>query len=255
MDGIYTGLNAGGTFGGNDNIHVSTGVFGPGVDAAALGVIGSGVGNSNYGGFIGGGQIGYNYQFSPAIVAGVEADFQGLAGGGGTSSFSLASHGVVNPTHIFGGTVSASQTLDYLGTVRGRVGYLFTPSFLVYATGGLAYGAGNLSSSFSATESAGGAFIGSAFGGANASNSQVGWTVGGGLEWMFANNWSVKFEYLYYDLGTVSLSGPVQYTNAVTGATGLGSSQTSAQFNGHIVRAGVNYHFNWAAPVPVVAKY
>ena len=144
--GFYVGLNAGGTFGGSDNIHVSTGVFGPGVDAAALGVVGSGVGNSNYGGFIGGGQIGYNYQFSPAIVAGLEADFQGLAGGGGTSSFSLASHGVLNPTHIFGGTASASQTLDYLGTVRGRVGYLFTPSFLVYATGGLAYGGGNLSS-------------------------------------------------------------------------------------------------------------
>ena len=253
--GFYVGLNAGGTFGGSDNIHVSTGVFGPGVDAAALGVVGSGVGNSNYGGFIGGGQIGYNYQFSPAIVAGLEADFQGLAGGGGTSSFSLASHGVLNPTHIFGGTASASQTLDYLGTVRGRVGYLFTPSFLVYATGGLAYGGGNLSSSFSATESAAGAFVGSAFGGANASNTQVGWTVGGGLEWMFANNWSAKFEYLYYDLGAASVNGPVQYVNAVTGATGLGASQTSAQFNGHIIRAGVNYHFNWAAPAPVVAKY
>ena len=196
----------------------------------------------------------YNYQFSPAIVAGVEADIQGVAGGGGTSSFSLASHGVVNPTHIFGGTVSASRTLDYLGTVRGRVGYLFTPSFLAYATGGLAYGTGNLSSP-SPRRRAPAAIIGSAFGGANASNSQVGWTVGGGLEWMFVNNWSVKFEYLYYDLGTVSLSAPVQYTNAVTGAAGLGASQTSAQFNGHIVRAGVNYHFNWAAPVPVVAKY
>jgi outer membrane immunogenic protein len=80
-------------------------------------------------------------------------------------------------------------------------------------------------------------------------------TVGGGLEWMFSQNWSVKFEYLYYDLGTASVNGPVQYVNAVTGATGLGASQTSAQFNGHIVRAGVNYHFNWGAPAPVLAKY
>jgi outer membrane immunogenic protein len=254
--GFYVGLNAGGTFGGSNNVNVSTGVFGPGVDAAALGAIGSGVGNNNYGGFIGGGQIGYNHQFSPAIVAGLEADIQGLAGGGGTSSFSVASPGALNPTHTFGGTVSASQSLDYLGTVRGRIGYLFTPSLLIYATGGLAYGGANLNSSFSATEStAAGAFVGSAFGGANASNTQVGWTVGGGLEWMFAHNWSAKLEYLYYDLGTVSLNSPVQYVNAVTGSTGLGASQTSAQFNGHIVRAGVNYHFNWAAPAPVMAKY
>ncbi len=254
--GFYAGLNAGGTFGGSDSVNVSTGVFGPGVDAAALGAVGSGVGNNNHGGFIGGGQIGYNYQLSPAIVAGIEADIQGLAGGDGTSSFSVASPGALNPTHTFGGTVSASQRLDYLGTVRGRIGYLFTPSLLIFATGGVAYGGANLSSSFSATESAAaGAFVGSAFGGANASNTQVGWTVGGGLEWMFANNWSAKFEYLYYDLGTVSVSGPVQYVNAVTGVTGLGASQTSAQFNGHIVRAGVNYHFNWAVPAPVLAKY
>ncbi|MGA8169992.1 MAG: outer membrane beta-barrel protein [Methylocystis sp.] len=254
--GFYAGLNAGGTFGGSDNVNVATGVFGPGVDAAALGAVGSGVGNANFGGFIGGGQIGYNYQFSPAVVAGFEADIQGLAGGGGTSSFSVASPGALNPTHTFGGTVSASQSLDYLGTVRGRIGYLFTPSLLVYATGGLAYGGANLNSSFSATEmNAAGAFVGSAFGGVSQSNTQVGWTVGGGLEWMFAHNWSAKVEYLYYDLGTLSVSGPVQYANSVTGATGFGASQTSAQFNGHIVRAGVNYHFNWAAPAPILAKY
>ncbi|HEY8071755.1 MAG TPA: hypothetical protein VIE47_07300 [Methylocystis sp.] len=40
-----------------------------------------------------------------------------------------------------------------------------------------------------------------------------------------------------------------------SGVAGLGASQTSAQFNGHIIRAGVNYHFNWGAPAPVVAKY
>ena len=55
---------------------------------------------------------------------------------------------------------------------------------------------------------------------------------------MFAHNWSAKLEYLYYDLGKASLNSPVQYVNAVTGATGLGASQTSAQFNGRIIRAG-----------------
>jgi outer membrane immunogenic protein len=253
--GFYVGLNAGGTFGGSDNINVTTGSLGSGF-SPAYGVAGTGTGNGNFGGFIGGGQIGYNYQFSPAVVVGLEADIQGLAGGGGSSSFSNASPGVLTSSHTYTGTVASSQSLDYLGTARARIGYLFTPTFLVYATGGLAYGGTNLSSTFSGTAvNATGAVINSAFGGASSSNTNIGWTVGGGLEWMFARNWSAKVEYLYYDLGSNTATGSVQSVYATSGVTGLGASQTSAQFNGHIVRAGLNYHFNWGAPTPVVAKY
>ena len=253
--GFYVGLNAGGTFGGSDNINVTTASLGPGF-SPAYGAAGTGTGNSNFGGFIGGGQIGYNYQFSPAVVAGVEADFQGLAGGGGSSSFSNASPGVLTPSHIYGGTVASSQSLDYLGTVRGRIGYLFTPAFLVYATGGLAYGGTNLSSTFSGNAvNATGMVINSAFGGASSSNTNIGWTVGGGLEWMFLRNWSAKVEYLYYNLGSNTVGGAVQSVYTPSGVAGLGANQTSGQFNGHIIRAGVNYHFNWGAPAPVVAKY
>jgi outer membrane immunogenic protein len=253
--GFYVGLNAGGAFGGNDNINVTTASLGPGF-SPAYGAAGTGTGNSNFGGFIGGGQIGYNHQFSPAVVVGVEADFQGLAGGGGSSSFSNASPGVITPSNTYAASVASSQSLDYLGTVRGRVGYLFTPSLLVYATGGLAYGGTNLNSTFSGTASnASGALIDSAFGGASSSSTNVGWTVGGGLEWMFAHNWSAKLEYLYYDLGSSTVGGVAQSVYAPTGVTGLGASQTSAQFNGHIVRAGLNYHFNSFTPAPVLAKY
>jgi outer membrane immunogenic protein len=87
--GSYVGLNAGGTFGGSDNIDVTTASLGPGF-SPAYGAAGTGTGNSNFGGFIGGGQIGYSYQFSPAVVVGVEADIQGFAGAG-SSSFSNAS--------------------------------------------------------------------------------------------------------------------------------------------------------------------
>ena len=94
----------------------------------------------------------------------------------------------------------------------------------------------------------GGSYIGGA-----ASSTHVGWTAGGGLEWMFAHNWSAKVEYLYYDLGSVSIGGPLQLYSPL--GTGRGASQTTAQFDGHVVRAALNYHFGSAAPAPVLAKY
>ncbi|MGB8898002.1 MAG: outer membrane beta-barrel protein [Methylocella sp.] len=69
--------------------------------------------------------------------------------------------------------------IDYFGTLRGRYGYLFTPTLLVYGTGGFAYG-GTGTSSLTTTP--------------------LGWAAGGGLEWMFFPNWSLKVEYLYYEL-------------------------------------------------------
>jgi outer membrane immunogenic protein len=84
----------------------------------------------------------------------------------------------------------------------------------------------------------------------------VGWTAGGGIEWMLAQNWSVKAEYLYYDLGSVQTSSGAT-SRFHTGPDYLvWTNQTSAQtrFNGNIVRAGVNYHFNFAS-MPVVAKF
>jgi outer membrane immunogenic protein len=254
--GFYFGVNAGGTFGGGDSISAATGALSPNVDAAAIAATGSGTGANNFGGFVGGGEIGYNWQLAPTIVAGAEVDIQGVAGRSGESSFWSASPGSINPSHTFGGAVSASQNLDSLGTVRGRIGYLATPSLLIYATGGLAYGGAHLSSSFVGTETDGvGAQAGGEFSGVAASGARVGWTAGGGLEWMFARNWSAKVEYLYYDLGSVSVGGPVLLYNPATFGMGLGASQTSAQFNGHIVRAGLNYHFHGAAPGPIVANY
>ena len=75
-------------------------------------------------------------------------------------------------------------------------------------------------------------------------NTRTGWTAGGGVEWLFAPHWSAKAEYLYVDLDS----------NGATGAYGWNfGSNYNPQFN--VVRAGVNYHFNWDAPAPILAKY
>jgi outer membrane immunogenic protein len=85
---------------------------------------------------------------------------------------------------------------------------------------------------------------------------RLGYAVGGGLEWLFARDWSAKLEYLYYDLGSVTTPG-----TTIVGVSGAGVTQwayaptTSARFDGHVVRAGLNYHFNWAPTAPVLAKY
>ncbi|QFR32892.1 outer membrane protein [Ancylobacter sp. TS-1] len=102
-------------------------------------------------------------------------------------------------------------SLDYFGTVRARIGYAFD-QVLVYGTGGLAYGGGTYETW-----------------GLSNSKNQIGWTLGGGAEYAINNNWSVKGEYLYVDLGEESYQ-------TLTGPRDVGVSS-------NILRAGVNYRF------------
>lgn len=252
--GFYVGLNAGGTFGGSQNANTTAAdlLDPPGTAAgAAFAASASGQTSTNNTGFIGGGQVGYNYQFNRSFVAGLEADIQGVTGGGGSvSAVGVAADPLSGALPVT--TTQVQKSLDYLGTVRGRIGYLVTPTLLVYATGGLAYGGVNLNSNFASVDAAG--IQGAGFGASSYSDTRVGYTAGGGVEWMFMPNWSGKLEYLYYDLGSVASP---QTALSGAGATGpwAYTASTSARFNGHIVRAGLNYHFNWASPSPVVAKY
>ena len=265
--GFYVGLNAGGTFGGSQSVTTTGGpisnnsLYPAGSSAVAngLGVASNYVLPVNNGGFIGGGQIGYNYQIQQFVI-GLEADIQGVAGSSSSASAvtgaSLAPYGFPAKSYVAGGSVTKS--LGYLGTVRGRIGYLFTPTLLFYGTGGLAYGGANLSNSYFAQESLGPSVYPPVLGSSYYSDTLVGWTAGAGVEWMFLPNWSAKVEYLYYDIGTVTTHGSllVQSNSTAAGASwGIAGQNTSAKFDGHIVRAGVNYHFNWGAPAPVVAKY
>jgi outer membrane immunogenic protein len=260
--GFYLGINAGGTW-SNSNAINTTAFPGP-CDPALLGCFANFSATSaalanfsvsrNRGAFIGGGQIGYNYQFGPSWVAGVEADIQGIAGSTGNTTFTSA---LANP--VLGETIletaTVSRQVDWLGTVRGRLGWLATPTFFIYGTGGLAYG--GVTANTNITQAVvNDPTVSPYFSSGSLNNTRVGWTAGGGVEWMFLPNWSLKAEYLYYDLGSVSYTlSPLVDLSVITG-TAVSSAflQSSTRFNGNIVRAGLNYHFNWA-PAPVVSKY
>ena len=258
--GFYVGLNAGYTWSSSNNVVVSSFpliVPGGAINVAFANAI-TGLSNlnasTNNNGFIGGGQVGYNWQFASAFVAGVEADIQGIAGS--NNGFSSAGVIALGNGQSVGSIATVSRSLDYIGTVRGRLGWLFTPTLLVYGTGGLAYG--GVTSNTSIFQALIPNSITTPFwGGAGAfSDTRVGWTAGGGVEWMFWPNWSAKVEYLYYDLGNVtySVSPLVTVAGALNPFT-FNAVQAQSRFDGHIVRAGLNYHFNWGAPAPVYAKY
>jgi outer membrane immunogenic protein len=264
-DGFYVGLNAGGVWGGSGAVTTTDSPSFAAdtwdTEANLSSALAHTVLGTNKGAFIGGGQIGYNYTPSPNWLLGLEADFQGIAGAHSTAS--TGGTGVPPPPFTDETIISAStatKSIQYLGTVRGRIGYEFMPTMLVYATGGLAYGGVKSSSSiwqndlfFGAPENAGDASYG------NYSNTRAGWVVGGGIEWMFMPNWSLKAEYLHYDLGraTYGMGGLAFYDNpdGVSDLAYASSPVASTRFNGNIVRAGINYHFSFGAPAPVVAKY
>jgi outer membrane immunogenic protein len=251
--GWYVGLNAGYNWGGGSVIStaVPTGGLVPGI---ATGLASFATYNIDPGrkGFIGGGQVGYNWQFNNWAI-GIETDIQDLAHSGNMSS-QFISPVPGFPKEQYVGTQLAQAEVKWLGTLRGRLGGLIAPSALIYVTGGLAYGGVNAGGAINAQENA--SFVATPFdfmpsvGGAINSQTRVGWTLGGGLEWMFAPRWSVKAEYLYYDLGTVStnyavstLCVPVACAFQNMPVYGTAAVHTSTQLNGNIARAGVNYHF------------
>jgi outer membrane immunogenic protein len=166
-------------------------------------------------GAVGGGQVGYNWQFG-ALVLGAEADFD-WSNAKGSISAQCASCGPVT-------NASLEHDIDWFGTARGRIGYA-ADGWLAYATGGYAFGRVALKGTATG-------------GGVSASLTQnatpSGWTIGGGAEVALGPNWSARLEYLYVDLGTIN------NTIVVAGAPSL---TDSARIQMNVVRAGVNYRF------------
>ena len=169
-------------------------------------------------GFTGGGQLGYNWQMN-SIVLGLETDLN-----------YLSANNASNAAYFYGAT---NSTGGLLGTARGRLG-LALDRWLIYATGGFAYGNAYYNTYYPVA----GLPI---YYGNSSSGMKIGWTVGGGVEWAIANNWSIKAEYLYTDIRRNS------------GNYGAAFWNQSAQ--NHLVRLGVNYHFNWGGGGPVLARY
>ncbi|HLG84925.1 MAG TPA: outer membrane beta-barrel protein [Bradyrhizobium sp.] len=154
-----------------------------------------------------GGALGYNWQIG-RWVYGVEGDYAWAD-----------INGQSNACGALTGTPHACGTsLNSLGTVRGRVGYAVGPrgNWLLYATGGLAFG--DVRGWDSLTPASGNAW-------------RAGWAAGAGVEVAFAPNWTAKLEYLYFDLGKAQLFDVVP-----------GVPET-VSFNADLIRAGIAYHF------------
>ena len=265
--GIYVGLNAGGIWGNNNSVSVTTFPSSTYAQSNAIywapgnGSVGSNA--NNLAGFIGGAQIGYNWQptFSGQnFVAGFEADIQGIAGTGNGNRKGFWISPASEADTSLQNYSNTSGSMNFLGTVRGRVGWLAMPTLLVYGTGGLAYGGVNFSRSLSTIEqNSAGVNQWWAYGNASSNNTMVGYSAGGGVEWMFMPNWSAKAEYLYYNLGSLSAQSTQILAPISSTTIGLQTFRTTAYsgtVDGNIARAGVNYHFNLGpTSAPVVAKY
>ena len=184
-------------------------------------------------GFIGGGQLGYNWQWNKWLVLGAEADFQGSdIEGHETDSPIIQNNGTPFPNA--GSFLAAHERIQWLGTVRGRIGFAPICRLLIYGTGGFAYG--NVDYSANAN-----------FGNGNSTypvdftDTKTGWTAGGGLEYALSNHWTVRAEYLHYDLGDASRT-----QNQLTRGVPQGPPffvRYNFDTSGEIVRAGLNFKF------------
>jgi outer membrane immunogenic protein len=187
-----------------------------------------GIVNLNETGVIGGGQVGYNWQVAPTWVVGIEADFQGT-NAKGSNAFAFLGAAPILPV-----TTTYTRELDWLGTLRARVGYLWFPGLMFYGTGGLAYGENKLgvaaacpawtppcSSEPSAAH--------------QSSNTSAGLAVGAGAEWRFAPAWTLRGEYLYVEFGR--FSNTISYTYG--GNTSTLTSTIRERDN--IARVALNY--------------
>ena len=215
--GLYAGLNLGGSWGHQDAslINTTTGAI-----VATR--------SNNLDGVIGGGQIGYNWQVNQWVF-GLEADFQGSGQKADGSFFDPGAPCGPNVAACFpipSTSIAYTDKLDWFGTVRGRIGYAMgaTGNWLPYVTGGWAYGHGEISRTTT---------IGAVVTSLSGSQDYSGWTVGGGVEWAFANKWSAKLEYLYIDFG----DGPTIPVATTVFNVSIG------HMTDNIVRLGVNYKF------------
>jgi outer membrane immunogenic protein len=253
--GLYIGANVGGAWSRNNGDSDFGPLFPPFIvlpPAVAIPTVIPGQldvlkGSGNKSGIIGGGQIGYNWQVNQ-FVLGAEADAVGTGLKGSTASASRT----IGPP-IFAVPVTQTVTvdvghIDWMATFRGRVGFAVDRA-LFYVTGGGAVA--EIGGSRTTLVNGPGINIpaGTFFANNGGSTTVWGWTVGGGIEWAFNQNWSVAGEYRHADFGNRGTAfdipsglaaGPVFFTG--TSHSRLTVDQATAR---------LNYRFGG----PVVARY
>jgi outer membrane immunogenic protein len=185
--------------------------------------------NNNNGVFIGGGQIGGNYQIGQFVIGG-EWDFDWAAN-------NHNGNGVFIPGV---GNIVVSNNNRWITTVAARFGWAIDRLLLYGKAGGGWVGSNNFSVTNTTT---GVSFNCGTLGFSSCNNSTGGWLVGAGAEYAFTNNWTVKLEYDYLGLGNRTFFVPA-------GAPFLaGDTFTTNNRNVQMVKVGVNYLFNWGAPI------
>jgi outer membrane immunogenic protein len=211
--GCYLGAQAGGGWGRKNFTDEETTPLDPAFPAARTS------------GAVVGGQVGCDYQFASNVVVGIE-------GAGSWADIKGSS----DP--FFSGKAVFNADTRWLATATGRLGYSFD-RILIYAKGGAAWAGDKY-------------FLNSSFAGAPnnfaGSETRFGYTIGGGIEWAFLQNWSARVEYAYYDFGTKSLN---LFGTSLINTGDPDPSRISQRIQ--TVMVGINYHF-WTG-APVIAKY
>ena len=234
--GFYAGLDAGYTWSSTAAtvIAAGQGLNQVGVQQwAPYPFLTPGVASLNSSGFLGGGHIGWNYQLHSfsRIVAGGELDAATLAINEQTSTF-------ITPGGLNTSIAEIGRAFNWAGSARGRIGFLLTPSMLVYGTGGFGFGQANV----------GATSYGSALAATYAPGTQGriygGVAFGGGVEWMFLPNWSLKAEYLHFDLGKHTASFAGFAYGSVPQFPVAQQFLATVPLRQDAVKIGVSYHFN-----------
>lgn len=214
-NGFYIGAHLGGGWASRD--FSQTNLLFPGI--VESGTLGSS-------GIVGGGQIGYNWQFAPTWLVGIEADISGADLSGSTTT--------TTPAGL--STVGWTDKIDDFGTVRARLGYVAN-NWLFYGTGGFAWA----NDTITRTQLTSG--VNAPAAGLVTTNSQTstGWVAGLGTEWGFAPTWTARLEYLHIDVGggAFGFSTPVGVGGAINTFT---VNQNDLTID--TVRVGVNHLFN-----------
>ena len=226
--GFYGGVHIGTGRSAGDaaaNFDGDANLFGPGIDGGFI----PGRLNVDVSGLLGGVQTGYNLRLTQHLVGGIEADVSwARIDGAGT---------YVDPVSPGEYSTTLERRVNWLGTLRGRLGFLLTPSVMLFGTGGLAVGDTTLE--LSANDPVCRYYQGCART-ASSSSTHYGWTAGGGWEYAISSAMTWKTEYQYVSLGTQSVTA----RDASVESAAPGNFYTArSDFDLHTVRSGFNFKF------------
>ena len=242
--GFYVGVNAGAAWHGDNDC--------PGLYNYTNGVLGSRYTafspacNSEDTAFTGGVQAGFNWQMG-SVVFGIEGDVNWVGNDTKRGFVNYVGPNGIGSAYAY--SLDGSAHSNMLGGLRGRLGWSFDRAML-YIAGGAAFRNSGRDEVVYAYNNSG---VQVAAFAPNSSRNNVGWSLGGGIEWAFTNNVSLKLEYLHSQFDR----GDNVYVTSNSGYTGYAFFTDSRRDSVDVARIGINYRFGGpvAAPAPVLARY